>query len=91
MDSPQVTNFTQRDLDIICIIERVGGVFSMLGCVFIIVTFLTSKAFHKPINRLVFFASWGNLITNIGNFMARDFVHDIDSFGCQFQGFVVQM
>lgn len=91
MDSTQVQNFSQRDLDIITIIERVGGALSMLGCMFIIATFLTSKSFHKPINRLVFFASWGNLITNIGNFMARDFVYDINSFGCQFQGFVVQM
>lgn len=39
------------------IIERVVSVFSLLGCIFIIATFCTLKSFHKPINRLVFYAS----------------------------------
>ncbi|KAH8888787.1 family A G protein-coupled receptor-like protein [Thozetella sp. PMI_491] len=77
--------------DAFSIIERVCSVFSLLGCVFIITTFCFSKAFHKPINRLVFYASFGNLMTNVATLMAKTYILDIDSAGCQFQGFLIQM
>ncbi|KAI0834165.1 family A G protein-coupled receptor-like protein [Hypoxylon sp. FL0890] len=82
---------TEGVLRAITIIERVGSVFSLLGCLFVILTFTFSKAFHKPINRLVFYASFGNMMTNVGSLIARSYVSDIDSFGCQFQGFLIQM
>ncbi|KAI5867158.1 family A G protein-coupled receptor-like protein [Durotheca rogersii] len=82
---------TPGQLEAVVVIERVGSVFSILGCVFIIVTFLLFKAFHKPINRLVFYASFGNLMTNVGTLMAREYVTQVDSFGCQFQAFLIQM
>jgi hypothetical protein len=72
-------------------IERVCSVFSLLGCVFIIVTFWSSKAFHKPINRLVFYASFGNMFGNVGTLMAREYINSVDSPGCQLQGFLIQM
>ncbi|XDG02312.1 hypothetical protein ABKA04_001927 [Annulohypoxylon sp. FPYF3050] len=78
-------------LNAISVIERVGSVFSMLGCLFVILTFSFSKAFHKPINRLVFYASFGNLMTNVGSLLSRRYVLDVDSFGCQFQAFLIQM
>ncbi|ETS80519.1 hypothetical protein PFICI_08048 [Pestalotiopsis fici W106-1] len=72
-------------------IERAGSVLSIIGCIFIIFTFSVSKAFHKPINRLVFYASFGNMMTNIATLMARQFVDARDSAGCQFQAFLIQM
>ncbi|KAI1391336.1 family A G protein-coupled receptor-like protein [Hypoxylon trugodes] len=78
-------------LHAISVIERVGSVFSLLGCVFVIGTFTFSKAFHKPINRLVFYASFGNMMTNVGTLMSRNYLTQIDSFACQFQGFLIQM
>lgn len=72
-------------------IERSGSILSVIGCIFIIVTFSISKAFHKPINRLVFYASFGNMMTNIATLMAREFVDTPDSAGCQFQAFLIQM
>ncbi len=80
-----------QSLEALGIIERACSVFSLLGCVFIIATFCFSKAFHKPINRLVFYASFGNLMTNVATLMARTYVNETDSAGCQFQGFLVQM
>lgn len=82
---------TADQLTAISIIERVGSVFSLLGCLFIIITFSCSKAFHKPINRLVFYASFGNMMTNVGTLMAREYLSNIDSVGCQFQAFLIQM
>jgi hypothetical protein len=81
----------EGELDALSIIERAGSVFSLLGCLFIIVTFCCSKAFHKPINRLVFYASFGNMMTNVGTLMARGYIGMPNSVGCQFQAFLIQM
>lgn len=78
-------------LDALSIIERVCSVFSLLGCVFVIATFIFNKAFHKPINRLVFYASFGNMITNVATLMARSYVSDALGVGCQLQAFLIQM
>lgn len=82
---------TEPHLDVISTIERVGSALSLLGCLFIILTFCYSEAFRKPINRLVFYASFGNMMTVIGTLMARTYIGRIDSFGCQFQAFLIQM
>ncbi|RGP64420.1 hypothetical protein FSPOR_7950 [Fusarium sporotrichioides] len=84
-------NLEERHLDALSVIERVCSVFSLLGSIFIIGTFLLSKAFHKPINRLVFYASFGNMITNVGTLMSRSYIGDTNSVGCQLQGFLIQM
>ncbi|KAF4512690.1 hypothetical protein G6O67_000039 [Ophiocordyceps sinensis] len=75
----------------ISVIERACSVLSLLGCIFIIVTFCSSRVFHKPINRLVFYASFGNMMTNVGTLMSHAYLNDLDSFGCQFQSFLIQM
>ncbi|KAI0157336.1 hypothetical protein GGR57DRAFT_63893 [Xylariaceae sp. FL1272] len=77
-------------LHTIVVIERIGSVLSLLGCLVIIITFSTSSTFHKPINRLVFYASFGNILTNIGTLIAMAYVDQEDSAGCQFQGFLIQ-
>jgi hypothetical protein len=77
-------------LNAITIIERVGSVFSLLGCLFIIVTFLSSGDFRRPINRLVFYASFGNMLVNVGTLIARSNIHQENSAGCQFQAFLIQ-
>ncbi|KAL2025143.1 hypothetical protein VTK56DRAFT_145 [Thermocarpiscus australiensis] len=88
MDDP---GMSQGDIDVFSIIERACSVFSLLGCLLVIVTFSLSKAFHKPINRLVFYASFGNLMTNVATLVARSFIGDTSSAGCQFQAFLIQM
>ncbi|KAI0454511.1 G-protein coupled receptor [Xylaria acuta] len=74
----------------IVVIERVGSVFSLLGCLFIILTFLGSSAFRKPINRLMFYASFGNMLVNVGTLIARAYVDKQNSVGCQLQAFLIQ-
>jgi len=64
--------WTKRELAILETTTRVGSVFSLLGAGFIIVTFCTSRAFHKPINRLAFFASFGNIMTNVATLISQD-------------------
>ncbi|KAI0805552.1 G-protein coupled receptor [Xylaria sp. FL0064] len=74
----------------ITVIERIGSVLSLLGCLFIVITFLSSSAFRKPVNRLVFYASFGNMAVNVGTLIARAYVDDENSAGCQIQGFLIQ-
>jgi len=85
------SDVTEDQLNGFSIIERVCSVLSLLGCLFIIVTFCCSKSFHKPVNRLVFYASFGNMMTNVATLMARSYIGDTSSAGCQFQAFLIQL
>jgi hypothetical protein len=85
------THLTDDQLNAIVIIERVNSSLSVVGCVFIVVTFLSSRAFHKPINRLVFFASVGNIMTNVATLISRSALGNVNGALCQFQGFLIQM
>ena len=84
-------DLTQHQLDGFNVVERVASVLSLLGCIVIIATFCASPSFHKPINRLVFYASFGNLMTNVATLMARTYLDRVLSPGCQFQAFLIQM
>jgi hypothetical protein len=82
---------TAAQLSDITTIERVASIFSLLGCLWISLTFLGSRSFQKPINRLVFYASAGNIFTNAATIMSRDFLSDPRGAGCQVQAFFIQM
>jgi hypothetical protein len=71
--------------------ERTCSVLSLMGTSFIISTFLSDKAFHKPINRLVFYASWGNILANVATLISTSGIRlGVDGFLCQFQAFLIQ-
>ncbi|KAH7113384.1 hypothetical protein EDB81DRAFT_862565 [Dactylonectria macrodidyma] len=80
-----------NQLDAVSAIERTCSVLSLLASVFTISTYCLSKSFHKPINRLVFYASFGNMLTNVGTMMSRTYVNSANSAGCQLQAFIIQM
>ncbi|KAL2021858.1 hypothetical protein VTK56DRAFT_6453 [Thermocarpiscus australiensis] len=81
-----------EDEDSIVAIERACSAVSLLGCLFVLVTFSVSDAFRKrAINRLVFYATFGNMLTNVATLMTRSYMHNLDSFGCQLQGFLIQV
>ena len=70
--------------------ERVASVFSVVGACFIITTFLSDSNFRKPINRLVFFAAWGNLFANVATLIARSGIKSgITTPLCQFQALLI--
>lgn len=82
---------TASQLEAISNIERACSVLSLVGCLFVIVTFCLSRSFHKPVNRLVFYATFGNMMTNVGTLMSRSYIESPNSVGCQFQAFLIQM
>jgi len=85
-------SFSQAQLYSLEVTERVTSVFSLVGTSFIIATFLISMDYHKPINRLVFYASFGNIITNVATLISRSSILAGESSAlCQLQAFLIQM
>lgn len=81
---------SEGQLSAIEVTERLCSVLSLVSTAFIIGTFLYDKAFHKPINRLVFYASWGNIMTSIGTLISTSGIRGPDRPLCQFQAFMIQ-
>ncbi|KAF4541843.1 G-protein coupled receptor [Lasiodiplodia theobromae] len=72
---------------------RTTSAVSLVSCLFILLTFAFFPTFRKPINRLIVYASIGNILTNIATVIS---VSGIPSHGaswslCRFQGFFIQM
>ncbi|KFY80643.1 hypothetical protein V499_00534 [Pseudogymnoascus sp. VKM F-103] len=85
------SDLDKAHLHYLVVIERVTSGLSVAGCLFVIITFLISKSFRRPINRLIFFASVGNLFTNIATVTAAAVLDNETGFLCQAQGFLIQM
>jgi hypothetical protein len=85
------TDFSPRERKILETTSRVASIFSLAGAGFIIITFCTSKSFHKPINRLAFFASFGNIVTNVATITSLDGIRaGQNSALCQAQATIIQ-
>ncbi|KAB8234649.1 putative cAMP receptor-like protein [Aspergillus alliaceus] len=84
-------SLSEQQLYAISATERVCSAISLTGTTIIVISFLGSNAFRKPINRLVFYASWGNLMTNIATVISQSGIHmGLNSPLCQFQAFLIQ-
>ena len=84
--------FSKAQLHSLVITERVMSSLSLMGTVFIMAMFISSPHFRKPINRLVFYASFGNIFMSVGTLISRDGIkYGSDSAVCQLQGFLIQM
>ena len=82
---------TPNQLESLETTERIASCLSLVGAIFIFVTFVSSPAFRKPINRLIFFASWGNILCNAATLISQAGVRAGQNARiCQFQGFMIQ-
>jgi hypothetical protein len=73
--------------------ERTMSVLSVLGSLFILGTFIRWHYFRKPINRLVFYASFGNIMANVATLISTSAVPingAAPSPLCKFQGTLIQ-
>ncbi|ORY09186.1 hypothetical protein BCR34DRAFT_602979 [Clohesyomyces aquaticus] len=73
--------------------ERTMSCMSLLGSLFIMGTFLRWHFFRKPINRLVFFASFGNVLSNVATLISTTAIPEATrgfSTLCEFQGTLIQ-
>ncbi|KAJ5367197.1 hypothetical protein N7541_001138 [Penicillium brevicompactum] len=82
---------SQRQLAAISVTERICSSISLIGTFIIITSFIGSRSFRKPINRLVFYASWGNMMANIATMISQSGIHRGGrSPLCQVQAFLIQ-
>jgi predicted secreted Zn-dependent protease len=82
---------SDSEMQAIQIAERTASVLSVLGATIVILTFTLSKSFRKPINRLVFYATFGNLFANVATIISTSGPEMGSVSGlCQFQAFLIQ-
>ena len=85
-------SLTPSQHNAVVVTTRVASIPSLLGTVFILSTFLLGRGFDKPINRLIFLASWSNLGLSFGVFISDDSVQaGANSSLCQFQAWDFQL
>ena len=85
-------SLTDAQLESLVVAERASSILSLIGTLTIIALFLTSTHFQKPINRLIFYASIGNVLVNVGTLVSRAGIEaGLDSPLCQLQAFLIQM
>ncbi|KAL3469866.1 hypothetical protein BJX99DRAFT_240519 [Aspergillus californicus] len=71
--------------------ERTCSTISLIATSIIIVSFLSSPSFRKPINRLVFYASFGNIMANVATLISQSGISaGANSNLCQIQAFLIQ-
>jgi membrane protein YqaA with SNARE-associated domain len=82
---------TDHQLWSISIASRTAASLSLLGTAVVWAAFLTSNRFRKPINRLVFYATIGNVVADLVTLIGRNgIILGVDTPLCQFQAFVDQ-
>lgn len=85
------TQFSRRQLDAISITERTCSAVSIAASSIVIATFVWSRSFRKPINRLAFYAAFGNILANVGTLVSESGIQrEPHTALCQFQGFMIQ-
>jgi hypothetical protein len=85
------TQLSRHQQSVLSTIERVCSCVSVVASGIVIATFVSSTEFRKPINRLIFYASWGNLLSNVATLIAESSLQDHSRGAlCQFQGFMIQ-
>ncbi|KIM92968.1 hypothetical protein OIDMADRAFT_138728 [Oidiodendron maius Zn] len=83
--------WTEKEFSNVQRAERVASILSLVGCFFVVITFCSSSAFHTPISRLIFYASFGNILSNVATLISREGVlAGQNSVLCQLQAFFIQ-
>lgn len=86
-----MSSLSRDQIQDIIITERISSIFSLVGATFVILTFLLDDKFRKPINRLVFYATFGNVVTNIATLISTSGIEAGSSSSlCQLQAFLIQ-
>jgi len=87
-----VAGLTAAQTSALVITERINSSLSIAAILFVLATYMFSSHFFSPINRLIFFASVGNLGSNIAALISLNGPDAGAASGlCQFQSFLVQM
>ncbi|KAL2863483.1 putative cAMP receptor-like protein [Aspergillus lucknowensis] len=84
-------SLSASQLSAISATERTCSTVSLAATSIIVVSFLSSRSFRKPINRLVFYASFGNIMANVATLISQSGISaGAHSELCQVQAFLIQ-
>lgn len=83
-------SLSEDQLFAISVAERVSSTLSLICASTAVLTFISKKAFHTAINRLIVYALYGNIAVNIATLIARAGPQHPQSSLCSFQAFLVQ-
>lgn len=88
------SSFSDGQYRAIEVATRATSVLSLLGSFFILGTFLACPYFRKPINRLIFYATFGNILVNIATLISTSALPLPGALKisqlCEFQGVLIQ-
>ena len=86
------SGITMDQMHVVEIVERTMSPISILGSLFVLISFLTCPSLNqKLVNRLIFYASWGNLMSNVATLISVSGLRaGVKSGLCQAQGFLIQ-
>jgi len=81
-----------RETHAVEIVERTMSSISILGSLFVLISFLTCPSLNqKSVNRLIFYASIGNMMSNVATLISVSGLKaGVTSGLCQTQGFLIQ-
>jgi len=81
-----------EEMDVVKVVELTVSPISFLGSLFVLISFLTCQSLNqKSVNRLIFYASIGNMISNVATFISvYGLKAGVTSGLCQTQGFLIQ-
>ncbi|KKZ64621.1 hypothetical protein EMCG_09475 [[Emmonsia] crescens] len=91
MSSSVPTALSPRQLHAMESSARAMSAVSISASFLVIASFLWGKLFQTPVNRLMFYATWGNVLANIGTMIGRSGITRGDDSGiCRCQAFLLQ-
>lgn len=82
---------TPREVEILIIIERVGGCISVAATLTLLTTYIFIKRYRTLSNTLIFYASFANLFASVAALIGASALGDPDGALCQFQAFLLEM
>jgi hypothetical protein len=88
----EVTGLTMHQLLVVEIVERLMSSISILASLFVLISYVCFSSLNqKSVNRLIFYATWGNLMSNIATLISVSGLKaGVHSPLCQVQGFFIQ-
>jgi hypothetical protein len=94
LPSPPVSShgLTMKQQEVIVTIQRTMSILSMSATSIIIICFLAMRELRlKPFNRLLFLASWGNILANVATVIGRSGINKgVSSPLCRTQATLIQ-
>lgn len=88
----KLTGLTMNQLLVVEVVERLMSAISIVASLFVLISYICFSSLNqKSVNRIIFLATWGNLMSNTGTLISVSGLKaGTHSSLCQVQAFLVQ-